>query len=100
MLYEAGGGRKKHVGSDGGDQDGVKFGWPDTTLGQNFLGGFHRQVAGCDPLINDMAFADAGPFHYPFVVGVHHLFKVGVSQKAGRDVGAESADLDAAKLAQ
>jgi hypothetical protein len=47
-----------------------------------------------------MAFADAGPFHNPFVVGVHHLFKVGVGQKAGWDVSAESADLDAAKLTQ
>ena len=57
-------------------------------------------VAGRHTLVHEVAFADADPLHDPLVVGVDHLFQVGVGEKAGWNVGAESADLNALKLAQ
>jgi hypothetical protein len=47
-----------------------------------------------------MTLADADALHDPLIVGVDKFFEVGVGEKAGRDVGAESADLNALKLGQ
>ena len=44
--------------------------------------------------------ADASPVANPLVIGIDHLFKVGIGQKAGRNVSAKSTDLGTAKLAQ
>jgi hypothetical protein len=42
-----------------------------------------------------MTLADADPFHDPLVVGIDHLLEVGVGKEPRRNVGAESADLNA-----
>jgi hypothetical protein len=47
-----------------------------------------------------MTLADADALHDPLIVGIDKLFEVGVGKQAGRNVGAESADLYALKLAQ
>jgi hypothetical protein len=47
-----------------------------------------------------MALANADALHDPLIIGVDKFFEVGVGQKAGRNVGAESADLNALKLSQ
>jgi hypothetical protein len=47
-----------------------------------------------------MTLADADALHNPLVIGVDKFFEVGVGKKARRNVGAESADLNALKLAQ
>jgi hypothetical protein len=47
-----------------------------------------------------MPLADADALHDPLIVGIDKLFEIGVGKKAGRDVGAEGADLNALKLTQ
>jgi hypothetical protein len=47
-----------------------------------------------------MTLADADALHDPLVVGIDKFFQVGVGEKARRNVSAESADLNALKLAQ
>jgi hypothetical protein len=47
-----------------------------------------------------MTLADADALHDPLIIGIDKFFQVGVGEKARRNVGAESADLNALKLAQ
>jgi hypothetical protein len=47
-----------------------------------------------------MTLADADALHDPLVVGIDEFFQVGVGEKARWNIGAESADLNALKLAQ
>ena len=62
------------------------------------LGGFRGQIAGRNTFCRKMTLAYADAAHDPFVVGVNHLFQVGVGENTGRDVGTECADLNALKL--
>ena len=69
-------------------------------LRQGFLGRFDGQIAGGDAFVHDMAFANADARHDPLVGGLDHFFQVGIGQQAGRDIGAEGADLGADRLGQ
>jgi hypothetical protein len=47
-----------------------------------------------------MTLADPDALHDPLVIGIDKFFEIGIGKKARRNVGAESADLNALKLAQ
>ncbi len=47
----------------------------------------HRQVAGGLTLFDEMPLQDSGALHNPIRTGIHHLFKIGIAQHAGRNVG-------------
>ena len=94
VLHQAGRGGKKHVGSDGADDDGIDVGGSQAALGERFLGGFDREVAGGHAFFDDVALADADAGENPFIVGVDHFLEVGVGEKTGRHVGAKGADLN------
>jgi len=47
-----------------------------------------------------MTLADTDALHDPLIIGIDKFFEVGVGEKARRNVGAESADLNALKLTQ
>jgi len=100
MLHKTGSRREKHIGRNRGDNNGIKIRRINAALGERFLSRFNSEIAGCNALVNNVTFPDAGAFQYPLIVGIDHLFEVGVSQKARRDVSTKSADLGAAKLTQ
>ena len=72
----------------------------DAAFGERFLRRLHRKIAGRNPFVDEMTLADADALHDPLVIGVDNFFEIGVGEKAGRNVGAESADLNALKLGQ
>ena len=80
--------------------DRIQIGRADAALGEGFLRRLDRKIAGGNPFVHEMALADADALHDPLVVGVDNFFEVGVGEKAGWNVGAESADLNALKLGQ
>ena len=100
VLDQASGGGEKHVGRDRSHYDRVEIGRADAALGERLLCGLDRKIAGRNPLVDEMTLADADALHDPLVIGVDKFFEVGVGEKAGRNVGAESADLNALKLGQ
>jgi hypothetical protein len=100
VLDETGRRWKQHVGRNRRDNDGVEIAGGDSTLGESSPGGFGSQIARCHTFVDNMTLANSDAAHDPFVVGIDHFFEVGVGQKAGWNVGTESADLNALKLAQ
>src|SRR5271156_978723 len=100
VLDETCGRGEKHVGRDRPYNDRVEVGSLNAALGERLLRRLDREIAGRDAFIYDMTFADADTLHDPLVVGIDKFFEVGVGKKARRNVGAESADLNALKLAQ
>jgi hypothetical protein len=100
VLHQTSSGGKQHVGSHRRHDDSVQIAGRNSAFGQSFLRRFDRQIAGRNALVHNMTLADTDAAHDPFVIGVNQLFKVGVGEKTGRNVGAESADLNALKLAQ
>ncbi len=100
VLHQTSGRGKKHVGRNGPHDNRIEIGRLDAALGERFLRRLDRQIAGRNSLVHDVTFANADALHDPLIVGIDHLFEVGVGEKAGWNVGAESADLNALKLAQ
>ena len=99
VLHQAGGGGKKHVGSDRGDDDRVQVGRRQAALHQRPPGCLGRKIAGGYSFIHDVAFANAGALHDPVIGGFHQLFQIVVGQKARRNIGAQSSNLGAHQLA-
>ena len=62
--------------------------------------GLNREVAGGHALFHDVAFEDANALEDPVVGRVDHPFEVGVGEKAGWHVSAESADFGANRFRQ
>src|SRR6266478_2525707 len=100
VLNETSGRREKHVGRNGPHNNRVEIGRVNAALGKRFLRRLDRKIAGRNTLVRKMTFADADALHDPLVIGIDKFFEIGVGEKARRNVGAESADLNALKLAQ
>src|SRR4029077_18607070 len=100
ILNETSGRGEKHVGRNRSHNDLVEIGSVDAALGQRVLRRLDRKIAGRNTLVCKMAFADTDPLHDPLVIGIDKFFEIGVGKKARRNVGAESADLNALKLTQ
>src|ERR1700677_704925 len=100
VLYKTCGRGKKHVRSNRPYHNRIEVGSFNTALRERSLRRLHRQVTGCDPFVHEMTLADANPFHDPLIIGIDHLFEVGVGKKTRRNISAESADLNALKLLQ
>src|SRR5271169_3406457 len=100
VLDETSGRGEKHVGRNRPHNNRVEIGSVDAALGERFLRRFHRKIAGRNPFVHEMTLADADTLHDPLVIGIDKFFEVGVGEKAGWNVGAESADLNALKLTQ
>src|SRR5208282_3777170 len=100
VLDKTRGRGKKHIGRNRPDDDRVEVGGRDAALVERFLGCFNRKIAGRNAFVDQMAFADAYALHDPLVVCVDKFFQIGVGEKTRRNVGAESADLNALKLSQ
>src|SRR6266852_3431711 len=100
ILNETSGRGKEHVGRNRSHNDRVEIGRFDAALGERFLRRLDRKIAGRNALIHEMTLTDANALHDPLVVGLDHFFEVGVGKKTRRNVGAESADLNALKLTQ
>ena len=95
VLHQAGRGGKQHVGSYGGDKDGVDVRGGDAPFCKSGLGSFHGQIAAGHSLFDDVALADTGAFDDPLVRGFYHLFQIFVGEQARRDVGSQGADFGA-----
>ena len=100
MLDETRGRGEKHVGRNRSHNDRVEFGRVDAALGQRVPRRLDRKIAGRNTFVHEVTFADADALHDPLVIGINKLFEVGIGKKARRNVGAESADLNALKLTQ
>ncbi len=70
----------------------------DAALRETLLRGFGGKIAGGDTLLHDVTLADAGALHDPLVVGIHHLFEVGVRQQLRRNVYTQRTDLGPDRL--
>ena len=58
---------------------------------QNIIdGGFEGEVGGGGLRIHPVTLADAGPFDYPLIGGVHGLFKVMVANDFFREIAANT----------
>jgi hypothetical protein len=100
VLHQAGRRGEKHIRRNRGHDDRIQIAGGNAALDKRFLRRFDRQIAGRNALVHDMALADADTAHNPFVVRIDEFFEIGVGEKTRRNVGAESADLNALKLAQ
>src|SRR6266853_6711833 len=100
VLNKTSGRGEKHVGRNRSHNDRVEIGRVDAALGKRLLRRLDRKIAGRNTLVCKMTLADADALHDPLVIGIDKFFEVGVGKKARRNVGAESADLNALKLTQ
>src|SRR5258708_15095067 len=89
VLHQAGGGGEQHVGSYGSDKDRLHLAGGPAASSQRFFGGLGREVGGSHAFIHDVPLANAGSLDDPLVVGVNHLFEIGVGQQSRRDVGSK-----------
>ena len=93
LLHQAGGGGKRHVGRDRGDDDEIDlfggdaglFHRPPRRLGRQIGGKFVLGAAMCRSF-------DAGAGGDPFVGGVHHFFEVGIGEDLCRHIGSDAGD--------
>jgi hypothetical protein len=100
MLDETSGRGEKHVWRNRSHNNRVEIGRVDAAVGEGLLRRLDRKIAGRNTLVYEMTLANTDALHDPLVIGIDKFFEVGVGKKAGRNVGAESADLNALKLAQ
>ena len=100
VLHQTGGGRKKHVWSNGGDDDDFNLRRLDAALLEQNFAGLHGQVAGGHSLFYDVTGTNAGALHNPLVGGLDHFFQVLIGEQAWRNVSAEGGDLGAKNFGQ
>ena len=82
VLHHAGRRGEKHVRSDRADDDRVKVGSIYAALRQCLRGGCYREIARGNALVHDVALANADPCHDPIVIGIDHLFQIGIGEQA------------------
>ena len=80
LLDDAGGRREGHVGRDGRHEDEVHVLDGQSGVGQGGVGGQRTVVRRGRARFHQAPFANTGPFDDPIVVGLDHLFQIGVGQ--------------------
>ena len=78
--------RKKHVRRHRRHDNHLYIGRRNPALLQAQPRRLRGQVAGRDPLVHNVPFADSGPLHDPLVAGRNHLLQIGVCQQSRRNV--------------
>ncbi len=73
ILHQTGGGRKKHIGRDGADDDGVELLRVYAALREYDAGGFGGHIRCGDLRCGDVALRNSGSLYDPLIAGINDL---------------------------
>ena len=93
VLHQTCGCWEEHVRRYRSNYDRVDLRRRDPRVPQTAAGSLRGEIASGYPFLGNVPLVYACALHNPFIVGIHHVFKVGVGQQSRGHIGSQCGDL-------